>query len=280
MFAAGAPMLQSETQIRIPLGRVEAVMSLSVFSDYHWMYRVRDLNAAWQQASDSMEKLSSGLAINRASDNPAGLVISESLRSRIASLNRQADAINGTIHKYRSVSSTVSTLRTSLNELRALAVGAANEGANGDGAQAAYQTAVDSIVDTFNYIVTTAEYNGDKVLDGSDGSLADVSELSGVDLSTVEGAAASIDRIDAAINELDHVQMELGATQKHDLESHLASLRVSRDNLVAAESQVRDLDYATEYANFVSGMIRTKASMALLAHTADLGKGLIALLGS
>ena len=71
----------------------------------------------------------------------------------------------------------------------------------------------------------------------------------------------------------------MGATQKNELESHLASLHVSRDNLVAAESQVRDLDYATEYANFVSGMIRARTSVALMAHTVDLGRGLITLLG-
>ncbi|HUV31838.1 MAG TPA: flagellin [Acidobacteriota bacterium] len=227
----------------------------------------------------SAERLASGLRINRASDDPAGLVISEQLRSQIASLNSEIDNISSVISKYQTVSSTVGELRSQLTDLRALAVAAANEGGNSEEAQQAYNTAAGAIVNTFNSTAQNAEFNGSRTLDGSEGSLAEVSELTDIDLSTPQAAASSIQQIDGASAELDSVQTELGATQKNELESRRASLQVTRENLVAAESQVRDADYGMEYARFVSSMIRTQVAMAMVAHTALNGAGVVRLMG-
>ncbi|MBD3402340.1 hypothetical protein GF420_05550 [candidate division GN15 bacterium] len=215
----------------------------------------------------AMEKLSSGLRINRASDDPAGLVISEQLRTQIASLSQEIENVTAGIYKYNSVSSEVLTLREQLTDLRANAVGAANEAVNSDTAQQAYQIAAENIVATFNETIANAEYNGSKTLDGSAGSLANISELTGIDLSTAEGAAAAIETIDAKIREVDSVLVELGAEQKNDLESRLASLEISKQNLISAESQIRDTSYGDFISAYVGSMIREKASIALLAHS-------------
>ncbi|UCC44729.1 MAG: hypothetical protein JSU65_02025 [Candidatus Zixiibacteriota bacterium] len=222
-------------------------------------------------------RLSSGLRINSAADDPAGLVISEQLRCQIRSLGQEIDNLSANINRYRTVSSSVGQLRSQLTELRRLAIGAANEGGNSEAAQAAYDTAARDIVASFNATVKNAEYNGAKTLDGSEGSLVSISELTGIDLSTSEAAEASIGAIDEAISELDSAQIELGSTQKNELESRKASLEVTRQNLTAAESQIRDIDFAQEYSGFISSVIRTQTAMAMLAHHSLTGASVLKL---
>lgn len=228
----------------------------------------------------STERLSSGLRINHAADDPAGLVISEKLRSQIASLNQEIDNLSLSINKYQTVSDSVVTLRSKLTDLRSLAVGAANEGVNSASAQSAYAASADDIVESYNSTIDDAEFNGSPTLDGSEHALADVSRLDGIDLSSTEGAAAAIERIDRAVEELDHIQMDLGATQKNDLESRQASLEITRQNMVAAESMVRDVDYAEEFTNRMSFLIRTRVATAMLAQSMMSGSTVLKLFES
>jgi flagellin len=223
----------------------------------------------------SAERLSSGLRINRASDDPAGLVISEQMRSQIASLGQEIDNISAGISKYQTVSGTVGGLRGKLTELRSLAIAASNEGFNSPESQEAYQMAAEDIVESYNYTVRNAEYNGSKTLDGSEHALADLGELAGIDLSSGDSAEASIEKIDEAIAEVDAAQIELGATQKNDLEHHRASLEIERQNLISAESQIRDVDFAMEYASFVGSLIRTQAAVAMVAHATLTGASVV-----
>lgn len=226
-----------------------------------------NLSSNYLSMMSPLEKLASGLSINRASDGPAALVISEQLRTQIASLNQEIENTSATIGKYQTASSFVSEMRSKLTELRTLAIGAANEGGNSESAQAAYAATADYIVSSYNHILETAEYNGMNLLDGSDGALAEVSELEGIDLSSAESAEESIAVIDATINELDAVQVDIGITQKNELEAHRATLQVTVQNLKAAESVLRDTDYAQEYSTFMGEMIKFQASAALFAHS-------------
>lgn len=217
--------------------------------------------------SRAMARLSSGMKINSASDDPAGLVISERFRAQIASLNQEIENTTHLINKYETGSSTVMEMRSQLTELRSLAVSAANEGFNDETSQAALDRAADNIVDNFNRTADGAVYNGTNLFDGSEGSLANVAKLENVDLSSAEAAEASLALIDEKIAELDSVQIDLGATQKNALESRRSSLQITAQNLQAAESLLRDTDYAIEVVNMVREMIRLDASVALLSHT-------------
>lgn len=217
--------------------------------------------------SRAMARLSSGMKINSASDDPAGLVISERLRSQIGSLNQEIENTTHLINKYETGSSTVMEMRSQLTELRSLAVSAANEGFNNDTFQAALNQAAAGVVVNFNRTADSAAYNGTNLLDGSEGSLANVSKLENVDLSSAEAAEASLAIIDEAIAELDSVQVDLGATQKNELESRRSSLQVTAQNLQAAESAQRDTDYALEVANMIRELMQVHASVALLSHT-------------
>lgn len=242
-------------------------MSISIRFDLGSSLISNNLSSNYLNLMSPLEKLASGLSINRASDSLVALVISEQLRTQIASLNQEIENTSAMIGKYETASSFVSEMLSKMTELRTLAIGAANEGGNSESAQAAYAATADYIVSSYNHIVETAEYNGMNLLDGSEGSLAEVSELEGVDLSSAESAEESITVIDAAINKLDAAQADLGATQKNELEAHRATLEVTAQNLQAAESVLRDTDYAQMYSTFIGEMIKFQASAALFAHS-------------
>jgi flagellin len=238
---------------------------------------ILSLSRNYSDLFHSLEKLASGKRINRASDGPAELVISMQLESRIVSLNREIEGVSSTINKYETVSSSVMQLRERLTELRSLAVGAANGGGNDDTSQEAFASSAELLVENYNRDIARAGYNGQATLDGSEGSLASISELEGIDLSSPESAAASLEGIDAAASELDHVMMDLGATMKHELRGRRQALEVTRENLIAAQSSILDTDYAVEISNFAAGLIRTRAAMAVLGHSLMTDRSVISL---
>ncbi len=228
----------------------------------------------------SMERLSSGRKINHASDDPAGLVISEQLQSQIASLNQEIENIGAVIDKYQTASSSVGELRGSLTELRSLAVAAANSAGNSAEAQEAYDTAATALTNSYNRTIANAHYNGAAILDGSEGSLAEVAQLEEIDLSSPEAAVATMEKIDDAASQLDDVTSTLGATQKFDLETQKQTLEVTRQNLEAAESTLADTDYAVEMSQFTSALIRSQVTMALLGHSFMSNRNVLSLFSS
>jgi flagellin len=243
------------------------------------MNTVRNLNDGWQNMMKSMAKLSSGFRINSAADDPAGLVISEQMRARIASLNQEIENTSITINKYQTADSAALQLRETLVEIRTLAVGAANSAVNDESITAAYQAEADDLVTRYNGIVDNAAFGTQKLFDGSDGSLADVTALSRYDLSSPEKAEDTVAAIDKEIAVLDGTITELGATEKNGLESRLANLRVEAENLTAAESQIRDTDYFQEYSNLVRNRLVVQAAVSLLSHGNITGQSVLRLLG-
>jgi flagellin len=244
----------------------EVEMGLAINSRVAAMNIWRNLDKSSILLASSMEKLSSGLRINRASDDPAGLVISEQMRSRIASLNQEIENTSIAISKYETADSAVMQLRDNLTQIRSLAVGAANSGINDDTIRAAYQSEADCLVQSYNKIVSEASFGTQKLLDGSAGSLANIAQLKEYDLSSEQGIEDAIKAVDEEAGRLDMVLSDIGATQKNDLESRLANLRIESENLTAAESQIRDTDYITEYSNFLRNKLVVQAAMSLLSH--------------
>lgn len=239
---------------------------ISLNTDYSIATILRSFSESQSLMVRALERLSSGVRINRASDDPAGLVISEQMRAQIASLNQEIENVSATINKYTTVSSSAQEIRSQLTDLRTLAVGAGNSAVNSEAAMAAYQTEADSIVAAVNDAIAEAEYNGQKTLDGSPGSLLNLPALSVVDFSSPESIDQAIADIDQAIGAVDDGLVELGAVQKNELEAKLRSLEQSKQNMVAAESQVRDTDFGDYMSAFVSSLIQQKAALALMAH--------------
>jgi flagellin len=213
------------------------------------------------------QQISSGLLINSASDNPAGLIASEQMRAQIGSIGAEIDNVSALIDKYDYASSNLQGLRSQLVELRGLAVSAANEGGNDAGVQSGLSAIADHIVASYNRQLDNAEYNGANLFDGSEGSLTKLAPVNGIDLSTTANAEASISKIDSAIAELDKADIDIGSAVRYDLNSRQHNLELSRENLIPAESRIRDVDYARAIVDMIRGEMQARASMSLLSHS-------------
>ena len=162
--------------------------------------------------------------------------------------------------------------------MRSLAIGAENAGFNSEEAQEAFDIKAGAIVSSYNLAIANAHYNGIPTLDGSVQSLAAITELTDIDMSSADAAIESLETIDTASRELDQISIELGATLKNDLEARRQSLEVTRQNLSAAESAITDTDYALEVSLFTASLIRSQASLALLGYSLATRNSLVSLL--
>ncbi len=241
-------------------------MGLGIRTDISAWDLVRRLNASELALYSSMERLTSGLAINRASDSPAILILSERLRAQTASLERQIENLAARQQKYECASSALMELRSHLTGLRSLALGAAGEGGHEPAMQAAYDTAAQNIVEAYNRVISCAEYNGRYLFDGATGSLAKLTTIR-IDLSAPAAAESAIAAIDSAVRQVDTVQIDVGAAQRRDLEAQQRMFTAARRDLVAAESELCGTDVAAEYTSFLAESIRLRAGLALLAHS-------------
>lgn len=214
----------------------------------------------------SMEKLSSGKKINQASDDPAGLIISERMRAQIVAVEQEISNIENNYNKYATADGNLQTQQNSLQEMRDIALEAANEGGSSEETQEALQRSMDNAVQSCNNVQNSASFGVQKLFDGSDGSVADLEPVTSIDISSPEKAQEAVDQIDQKMNEVSELRGEIGSKQKNDLEASRNNLETELVNLTAAESAVRDVDMAKEYANFVSKEIQLKSSMAILAH--------------
>jgi flagellin len=239
---------------------------------------VRHINISHRALMKTMEKLSSGLRINRASDDPAGLVISEQMRARIATLNQEIENTTQAIRKYNTADATASQLSSILHGIRSMAISAADETTD-DAGREAYAIAARRAADNYNRIIQTAAFNGAQLLDGSPSALANVSPLTNIDLSDPQSAAQAVSQVDRAMAELNQARIDIGSTQKYDLESRRSNLEVTAQNLTAAESQIRDTDYAQTVVEMIRDEIQFKAGLALLAHANVTQRAVLSLLG-
>ncbi len=213
----------------------------------------------------SFEKLSSGMKINTASDDPAGLVISTQLRSAIAAVEQKIENIDALNNKYASAEGYLSSMQGNLQEMRSIALAASNDGAMTEGMRAAYQNIINRNVDSYNTTIADASYGSFSLLDGSSGSVADLESIAALDISDPAKAAAAVEAIDTKIKEVLDLRADIGARQKYEFGSQINNLRAEMTNLTGSESAIRDTDMAAEYSNLIASQIRLKAGMSVLA---------------
>ncbi|MEZ5065265.1 MAG: flagellin [bacterium] len=150
---------------------------------------------AWRHLSSndfmmnkSLEKLSSGLRINSAADDPAGLSISEKLRAQVASLNQAVENSEQASAMINTAEAAMNEIHNLLTTMRELAIHAANEGVNDDTALAADQAQIRSSLDTISRIAETTQFGTKNLLDGSTNNKAYIEGASGVGLSTAKNS--------------------------------------------------------------------------------------------
>ena len=262
----------------------------------------RNLSNTQNDLSKSLEKLSSGLRINRAADDAAGLSISEGLRSQVNGLTVAARNAQDGISVLQTAEGGLTEVHSILQRMRDLAVQAGNDSNNAD-SRTAIKTESDALSAELTRIGASTNFGGTKLLDGTASAmtfhvgaggdpLADqiVVDLSGASATAVgtataslayasaSDAAASIVALDTQINNISVARSELGAVQNR-FESTINSLNVSRENLQAAESRIRDVDMAGEMVNFTRSNILSQAGTAMLAQANQSNQGVLQLLG-
>ncbi len=160
-------------------------------------HNIAALNAWWNLTKTdgairkSLEKLSSGYRINRAGDDPAGLVISEKLRANIIGLDQAIKNAEDAISMVQTAEGALTEMNTLLNSIRALALHAANEGANDAEAIAADQAQVDSAVDSIDRIANTTKYAGKYLLNGAAGNAVDIKNTNRVTAASIGDYAST-----------------------------------------------------------------------------------------
>lgn len=222
----------------------------------------RNLKNTQRALERSNERLSSALRINRAADDPAGLVISENLRVQIGELTGNIQAAERNLSTFRTAEGRFGEALNQLRGIRNEALSAANTGAGSGVARQASQTQVQSSIESITR--TLGEVNGEAL--GVDTSTVDaaVQSLQNIDVTTAEGANQALTIVDAAIADLTSFQGELGAAQKNTFEADIRSLSVQRENLTASESSIRDTDFAEEITNAVRNRILQQLNVAVL----------------
>jgi len=231
----------------------------------------------------SIAHLSSGLRINTAADDPSGLVIANSLQTQGQGLGQAIKNSNDSINLVKTAEGALNEVTNLLQEMRTLAVHAANAGVNSTDDVAADQAQLDNAVSSIDRIASTTKFNGKALLDGTFTSQAfqiganstdtvsltinhtDSSTLGVNSLTLSSGAAAAISAIDSAIATISTTRATLGSFQKDTLQTTINSLSVAQENLQSSEANVRDADMAAEMADYTRNNILLQSGTAMLA---------------
>jgi len=264
-------------------------MSLRVNTNVEAFNAHRNLFNTSMALSKSMEKLSSGLRINRAADDAAGLSISERMRSQINGLAQANRNIQDGVSLVQTAEGNLDEVHSMLQRVRELAVQYKN-GTLSSSDQAAIQTEVNQLASEIERIGTSAKFNGITLLANSgavtfqvgagDGETINVSTIS---LGSVLGSfttlsgASAISAIDAAIGAVSSARATFGAVQNR-LEHAMASTQVYQENLTSAESRVRDVDMASEMVELTKNQILQQAGTSMLAQANQAPQSILSLI--
>ena len=270
-------------------------MAVRIFNNITSLNSQRLLGQNNDRLGQSVERISSGIRINRASDDAAGLAISEGLRSDIRALRQAGRNANDGVSLINITEGALNEQGSMLIRLRELASQAAT-GTTGSTERATIQLEFNALRNEIDRITNTTEFNGQKLIDGSlASSIASTSQVFiqiGIDsnansrinlneqinLTAVTSSALSIDSLsvktaDEALTALDGISKaistvtatrgQVGAVQNRLMRS-ISNLSISVENLSAAESQIRDADIAEEVALLTRNQIMVQASTAMV----------------
>ncbi len=276
----------------------------------------RQLGENNRAVSKNMEKLSSGLRINRAGDDASGLAVSEKMRSQVRGLRQAERNAEDGISLIQSAEGYLQSTQNLLQRMRELAVQSSN-GVYSAEDRMQIQVEVSQLVDEVNRIASHAQFNGMNLLTGRFavekgentvtssmwlhiGANMDQRErvhigtmtaqglgiqskngmphtASFISLSSSSSANRSIGVLDNALKTVNKQRADLGAYQNR-LEHAIKGLSVGAENLQAAESRIRDVDMASEMVDFTKNQILTQASNAMLAQANQKNQGVLQLL--
>lgn len=266
----------------------------------------RQLGANQASAAKSMEKLSSGLRINRAADDAAGLSISEKMRGQIRGLKQASRNAQDGISLIQTAEGALNETHSILQRMRELTVQAGNLGTNQEEDLTAIQDEINQLVSEIDGISKRTAFNGKTLMDGTWSSASvltfqigangqqamtlNINDMSATGLSipatTIDVRSftsstdfdAAVSLIDGAIESVSAERSKLGATQNR-LEHTINNLNNAAENLQTAESRIRDVDMAAEMMEFTKSNILNQAATAMLAQANMAPQSVLQLLG-
>ncbi len=273
-------------------------MGLRINTNISSINAQRNLSQSTESLSRSLERLSSGLRITRASDDAAGLAISERLRAEVRAYEQaQRNALDG-ISLLQVAEGALNEVSGILVRLRELAIQSAN-GTLGAGERATINQEATDLVAEIDRVAAVTSFNGTLLLDGTaptvdfqvgTGSTAnDVISVTGVDatstglaitgldLTTAAGSLTANTAIEAAIDSLSGLRGGFGTAQNR-LESTIRSIAVAVENTAAAESRIRDVDVASETAKLTRAQVLQQAGISVLSQANVSAQNALALL--
>ena len=256
----------------------------------------------------SLDRLSSGLRITRASDDAAGLAISETLRAQIRGLRQAERNANDGISIIQTAEGALNEIGNILIRMRELGVQSSSSGSISNSERSFLQNEFSSLQSEITRIALSTKFGGRTLLDGSlsgagnsvsfqvgifNDAAVDRISLSignatssalnveagsgGIAISTAASAQVSLGAIDSAINAVASLRGDLGAA-KNRLQSTINALQSSTENLSAANSRIRDVDVAAETAALVRAQVLQQAGIAVLAQANVSSQAALALL--
>ena len=271
-------------------------MGLKINTNVPALNAGRVLNRSTQALNRSLERLSSGLRINRAADDAAGLAIAENFRSQILGTQvAQRNSQDG-ISLVQTAEGALSETTNILQRIRELAVQAAN-GTQSTSNRTALNNEVQQLLQQIDDIAFDTEFNGIRVLSASQtltlqsgamtsqtltisvsGAKTNDLKVSLVRISNMASAISAISTIDMAIQSVTSLRSTFGAYQNR-LEFTIKTLAIQEENSTASESAIRDADIATETIAFTRNQILVAAGTSVLAQANVVPQTALQLLG-
>ena len=263
----------------------------------------RSLGVTAANLADNVEKLSTGLRINRAGDDASGLVISNRLRAQVSGLRQAIRNAQDGVSVLQTAEGALVEVNTMLNRMRDLAVQSASTATYDTAARTAAQAEITALRTEITRVGDTTKFGSIGLLDGTAsasaltfqvGSGTATGEAIGVTLMTISSAAltlASIDvssttyasitgaitTLDTAISAVSNSRATIGALQNR-FESLTSNLSVTVENLAASESRIRDTDMAAEMVEFTKNQVLQQAGTAMLAQANQIPQSILSLL--
>lgn len=280
----------------------------AINTNYLALVSQNNLQKSQSALGAAVDRLSSGLRLNRAQDDSAGLAISQRLMEQVRGISPVVGDANNAISLTQVAEGSLGQVSDTLQRMRDLAKQSAN-GSNSDADRQSLQQEFGKLSDAIDRIAKETQYNGQNLLDGSFtgatfqvggnnisiGAIADTQTsalgrvtsatataenrqgVAGLDITTEAGALEALDRIDAAITSVVDSRSRLGASTNR-IQVSISNLNNSSMNLGAANSRIRDVDVAEEASNMARSRILSQPGLAVLAQANALPQLAFALL--
>ncbi|MBF0294174.1 MAG: flagellin FliC [Magnetococcales bacterium] len=263
-------------------------MSLSIATNMASLNAQRKLAITTNALGTTFQRLSSGLRINSAKDDAAGLSISTRMTSQIRGINQAARNANDAISMFQVAEGALDETTNALQRIRELAVQAAND-TNGSTDRLALQKEINQLLSEIDRIAVQTEFNNQVLLSGgwetpkafqvgpkggqtilvsvlraTTTSLLSVGAGAAINVSTQASANKTIGRVDSALDSVSDIRASLGAFQNR-FEAVIANLTNISENTASARSRITDADIAAESAALTRNSILQQAGTAILA---------------